>query len=185
MSPGAPSWPRASSPWWFFRWRVGQPGAGQEAPQRGRGLAGYYHFPASSTATFPQRRVAAICEADAIHAQSIKTRAGPAFPPGGCAAARQHVVVYAGVLASNSRWRPLVIPPPPEQCTASTNGKAEPGKPSAAPSAPSSHPHVPPRYAESKGRIEAQPGCPLKSKQHSIELADRWSCGIHISIQTS
>lgn len=48
-------------------------------------------------------------------------------------------------LPSNSRWRPLVIPPPPEQSTASTDEKAEPKKPSAAASAPISHPPAPSR----------------------------------------
>ena len=42
-----------------------------------------------------------------MDALALLSRLAASVPP-----PRQHVVVYAGVLASNSRWRPLVIPPP-------------------------------------------------------------------------
>jgi hypothetical protein len=50
-----------------------------------------------------------------MDALALLSRLAASVPP-----PRQHVVVYAGVLASNSRWRPLVIPPPAAENAAAT-----------------------------------------------------------------
>jgi hypothetical protein len=58
-----------------------------------------------------------------MDALALLSRLAASVPP-----PRQHVVVYAGVLASNSRWRPLVIPPPPQEDAASTAQALAPEK---------------------------------------------------------
>ena len=69
-----------------------------------------------------------------MDALALLSRLAASVPP-----PRQHVVVYAGVLASNSRWRPLVIPPPADQSTAATDNATTPQEaaPRPAPQKPS------------------------------------------------
>jgi hypothetical protein len=64
-------------------------------------------------------------------ALALLSRLAASVPP-----PRQHVVVYAGVLASNSRWRPLVIPPPAEQSTAASDNATPPEEAAPSPVAP-------------------------------------------------
>lgn len=84
-----------------------------------------------------------------LDALALLSRLAASVPP-----PRQHVVVYAGGVASNSRWRPIVIPAPAEQGTAAAATEHGIASEEAPPPAPLAH-----APAAAAGASDGQSSC--------------------------